>query len=59
MTDIIIIAAAVVFVAVAGWFIRILMDGRRLREKRALHIRRVENAEREALFSETHNGVGA
>lgn len=59
MRDIIIIVAAVVIVAFAAWFIRILMDGRRLREKRALHIRRVENAEREALFSETHNGAGA
>lgn len=55
----IIISATVVLVVVSAWFIRILMDGRRLREKRALHIRRVENAEREALFSETHNGAGA
>lgn len=55
MIDIIIIAAAVIVVVLAVGFIRMLMDGRRLREKRALHMRRIENSEREELFSGERN----
>ena len=55
MTAIFIIALVVCGLVAAFWFIRVKMDGRKMREK--MHRRRVEDAEREALMREAWHNV--